>query len=80
MYQLCERLVDTDLAGAEIVKRRINHWVDEWNLNSPLPEFPLSLSIGVQAFDASRTLDEVLAEADTKMYSDKKNRSRVGQA
>ena len=73
-------LVDTDAAGAENVKRRINQGVKEWNLNSPLPEFRLSLSLGVQEFDAARTLDEVLAEADAKMYSEKKNRPRAERA
>ena len=73
-------LVDTDLPGAETVKGRINQRVEEWNLSSPLPEFQLSLSIGVQEVDAARTLDEVLAEADAKMYSEKKSRPGAGRA
>ena len=73
-------LVETDPGGAETVKRRINQQVEEWNLSSPLPGFQLSLSIGVQEVDAARTLDEVLAEADAKMYSEKKSRPRAGRA
>ena len=68
-------LVDTDPPGAEVVKARINHIVEEWNANSPLPDFRLGLSIGVQGFDPARTLDEVLAEADSRMYAEKKGRS-----
>ena len=70
-------LVDTDPAGAATVKGRVNQRVEEWNLSSPLPQFGLSLSIGVQEYDGARTLDEVLAEADAKMYSEKKNRPRA---
>jgi diguanylate cyclase (GGDEF)-like protein len=72
-------LVDTDEAGAGVVKGRIQHHVEEWNRNSPLPGFRLSLSIGVQACDPERSLDQVLAEADSKMYAVKKER-RPGSA
>ena len=68
-------LVDTDTPGAEVVKGRINQKVEEWNSNSPLPDFQLGLSIGIQGFDPARTLDEVLADADSRMYEDKKGRS-----
>ena len=73
-------LVDTDMAGADVVKGRINRKVEEWNHSSPLSGFQLSLSIGVQQYDTGRTLDEALAEADAKMYAEKKARQRAGQA
>jgi len=73
-------LADTDLAGAEVVKGRIHKHAEEWNRNSPLPDYRLGLSIGVQAFDPERTLDQVLSEADSKMYSMKKERQQAGQA
>ena len=73
-------LADTDLAGAEVVKGRIHTHAEEWNRNSPLPDYRLGLSIGVQAFDPERTLDQVLSEADSKMYSMKKERQQAGQA
>jgi diguanylate cyclase (GGDEF)-like protein len=68
-------LVDTDTPGAAVVKARINQKVGEWNNNSPLPDFQLGLSIGIQGFDPARTLDEVLADADSRMYEEKKGRS-----
>ena len=68
-------LVDTDTPGAEVVKTRINQKVEEWNADSPLPDFRLGLSVGVQGFDPARTLDEVLADADSRMYAEKKGRS-----
>ena len=65
-------LVDTDEPGAEIVKGRIRERVNGWNQNSPLPGFTLGLSVGVQPYDGSMTFDQVMAEADAKMYADKK--------
>jgi len=62
---------------SEVVKRRINQQVEEWNRSSPLPDFHLGLSIGIQVFDPERTLDEVLAEADSNMYTVKKERQRA---
>jgi len=67
-------LVDTDLPGSEVVKARINQRVQEWNANSPLPDFQLGLSIGIQGYDPARTLDEALADADSKMYAEKRGR------
>ena len=65
-------LIDTDEAGAEIVKARIHDKVKEWNQNSPLPGFSLGLSIGIQPFDPSQSFDQALAKADAKMYAEKK--------
>ncbi len=65
-------LVDTNLAGADIVKARITKGLDEWNQNSPLPGLQLSLSSGIQEFEPSKSFDEVLAEADAKMYAEKR--------
>lgn len=68
-------VVDTDMPGAGVVKARVNQKVEEWNATSPLPDYRLSLSIGVQEYDPERTLDEVLADADSRMYTEKKGRA-----
>ena len=68
-------LVDTDEPGGEVVKRRINEQANMWNQDSRLPGFNLALSIGVQVFDGVRSFDDVLAEADAKMYAEKTGRS-----
>ncbi|MBI3894772.1 MAG: GGDEF domain-containing protein [Acidobacteria bacterium] len=68
-------LVDTDEPGAEIVKRRIHQMAEKWSLTSPLPGFTLNMSVGVQVFDGSRPFDQVLAEADARMYAEKKKDS-----
>jgi diguanylate cyclase (GGDEF)-like protein len=64
-------LLDTNEPGAEIVKRRMNEQTKQWNQASPLPGFEMSLSIGLQVFDGSRSFDEVMAEVDAKMYAEK---------
>jgi GGDEF domain-containing protein len=66
-------LVDTDGPGAEIVKGRLRERVKDWNQNSPLPGFTLGLSVGIQQYDSSLSFDQVMAEADAKMYTDKKS-------
>ena len=68
-------LVDTDEAGAEIVKHRISQSAAQWSQTSPLPGFTLSLSVGLQVFDGSKSFDEVLAAADSRMYEEKKKHS-----
>jgi len=65
-------LADTDEKGGEIVKARVQDRVTEWNRNSPLPGYTLSLSIGIQPYDPSLSFDQVMAEADAKMYAEKK--------
>ena len=70
-------LVDTNLEGALVVKNRINVRCEHWSQNSPLAGFTLTMSIGVQEFDGTRPFDEVLAEADGKMYSEKQEHSVV---
>ncbi|MBI2817892.1 MAG: GGDEF domain-containing protein [Acidobacteria bacterium] len=64
-------LVDTTLEGAVAVKNRINLRCERWNQNSPLAGFILSMSIGVQEYDGTLSFDEVLAQADNKMYTEK---------
>lgn len=65
-------LMDTDTAGAEVVKSRINRRVAVWSESSSLPGFQLALSIGIQEFDKTKSFDVALAEADSKMYAEKR--------
>ena len=71
-------LIDTNKAGAEVVKERINQRARRWNEGSPLKGFTLSLSMGIEEFDNSRTLDETLAIADANMYAEKHARIKAG--
>jgi len=64
-------LVDTDEPGAAVVKQRMQDRADRWNQDAPMAGFTLNLSIGLEPFDGSRSFDEVIADADTKMYAEK---------
>ena len=64
-------LVDTDAIGAECVRSRINRKVAAWNEAASLPGFHLALSIGIQEFTPGKSFEEILVQADSKMYADK---------
>lgn len=65
-------LSDTDAAGAQRVVSRIKGKLHEWNEADHLEGFRLSLSIGAAEWHQGETLDEVLNQADQRMYEDKK--------
>jgi len=71
-------LADAPLEGAAIALNRVEKSVDEWNKSGQLPGFELSLSIGVSQWTPGQTLDQVLTEADQRMYSMKDARKRSG--
>lgn len=64
-------LDDSTAKGAAAVVARIGKSVDGWNLAKQLDGYTLGLSIGTAEWKDGRTLDEVLDEADQKMYSQK---------
>ena len=64
-------LTETNESGGEIVKNRILQQVTDWNMTSPMPNYQLSLSCGVQEFDPSGSFDEAIALVDKKMYLEK---------
>ena len=64
-------LADTTAEGAGTVIHRIEKSVDEWNRGSHLENFTLSLSVGVAEWKDGQKLDEVLDQADQRMYSHK---------
>lgn len=61
-----------------ILKDRVNRAVQDWNIRNNILTFPLSLSIGCAHWDpaGSTTVDDVLAEADKKMYEEKQKGHR----
>jgi diguanylate cyclase (GGDEF)-like protein len=64
-------LPDTTSAGASAVCERITKNVGEWNAQSHLDGYTLTLSIGTAEWSDGQTLDEVLDVADRRMYSKK---------
>jgi diguanylate cyclase len=66
-------LIDTTVAGATVVKQRIQQRAARWSEHSPLDGFRLRMSVGMKEFDGSRSMDDVLADADAEMYAEKQS-------
>jgi diguanylate cyclase (GGDEF)-like protein len=64
-------LSESDREGALHVIERIETFLEEWNAGGPLKDFPLRLSIGMSQWQDGKTLDEILAQADSAMYTAK---------
>jgi diguanylate cyclase (GGDEF)-like protein len=69
-------LADSAVVGAEVVNNRIAKSVEDWNAAGHLSHFELTLSIGLGEWKENMTMDEILNEADQKMYSTKEARKR----
>ena len=67
-------LADAPLEGAEVVAGRVAKSLEEWNRTGYLPGFEMGLSIGLAQWSVNLNLDEVMNEADRKMYSAKRLR------
>ncbi len=71
-------LADTSLkAGADVVTSRISKSVHEWNKAGHLEGYQMSLSMGVAEWGVGKTLDQILNEADQKMYTTKEATKRA---
>jgi len=64
-------LPETDQAGAEVVRERIQQRVAEWNGVSRLDNLQVTVSIGLYLHVAGQSPDQDVAEADARMYGDK---------
>jgi diguanylate cyclase (GGDEF)-like protein len=65
-------LADTNSDGAGRVITRIQVHLAEWNASRHVENLTVSLSIGVAEWRDGQTLDEVLDDADRRMYDNKK--------
>jgi diguanylate cyclase (GGDEF)-like protein len=65
-------LSDTASAGAEKVMERIHRKFDDWNEAGHLEDFRVKVSIGAAEWHEGDSLDEMLDNADRKMYVQKK--------
>jgi diguanylate cyclase (GGDEF)-like protein len=69
-------LADSAREGAEVAVERVAKSVEDWNRAGHLKDFELSLSVGLAEWSTGKTLDDVLSEADTKMYAMKELRKQ----
>lgn len=69
-------LADSPADGAIFVESRISKSVQDWNAAGHLAKFDLTLSIGLGEWKDGMTLDDILTQADQKMYTAKEARKR----
>jgi diguanylate cyclase (GGDEF)-like protein len=62
-------LPDTPAEGAKTVVERISNRLANWNRGKHLKDFTLSLSVGIGEWADGKTFEQVLDDADQKMYS-----------
>jgi diguanylate cyclase (GGDEF)-like protein len=63
-------------SGSEIVIDRLNEKTQSWSQETELIDFTLTLAVGAASYDPSgeRPVDEVVKQADKRMYEDKKGK------
>jgi diguanylate cyclase (GGDEF)-like protein len=64
-------LADAPLEDVEVVKGRIERYVQDWNQSGHLKDFNLVLSVGAAVWAPGKTADEIMNEADREMYAAK---------
>jgi diguanylate cyclase (GGDEF)-like protein len=70
-------LADSPADGAGVVEMRIAKSVQDWNAAGHLAHFELSLSIGLGQWQDVMSLDDILNEADQRMYNTKEARKKA---
>lgn len=71
-------LLETQQAGAEAVLSRVHQKVQEWRGKVKVGRLDLSVSTGMSVFAAGKTLQDLLHEADEKMYAMKQRHHAAG--
>jgi len=64
-------LSETDETGAQIVHRRIEQKLADWNGSNRLGDFSISLSLGLHQHIPGQSAEQAVAESDVRMYSEK---------
>ena len=64
-------LSETDEPGAHIVKGRIEQKVAEWDSSNRIGDTPVSASLGLVLHTPGQTAEQLVAEADARMYASK---------
>ena len=62
-------LADAPREDVDIVKSRIDKFVQDWNHGNHLKDFQLVLSVGASSWGQGKTTDEIMNEADREMYA-----------
>lgn len=73
-------LSETDEPGSEIVKGRIYQKVDEWDRTNRIGDLPIGLSLGLYLHIPGQSAEQLVAEADARMYAEKRAAKRTAPA
>lgn len=65
-------LPETTEPGAMIVLKRIQEKVEEWDRSNRIGDLPVSVSLGFYSHVPGQTAEQDVAEADARMYAEKK--------
>ena len=71
-------LPETDEQGGEIVRRRVKEKVAEWDATNRVGDVPVSVSLGLHLHVTGQSAEKDVAEADARMYAEKKAVKRAG--
>lgn len=64
-------LSETDQPGAEVVQSRVRQKVDEWDHANRVGDLPISVSLGLTLHMPGQSAEQLVAEADSRMYAEK---------
>lgn len=70
-------LSETDATGSQVVVNRIREKVGEWDRTSRVGNVSLGVSMGLHQHVPGQTVEQSVAEADTRMYADKRSKGTM---
>ena len=70
-------LSETDATGSQVVVNRIREKVGEWDRTNRIGNVSLGVSMGLHQHIPGQTVEQSVAEADTRMYADKRSKSTM---
>jgi len=70
-------LSETDAAGSQVVVNRIREKVGEWDRTSRIGNVTVGVSMGLHQHIPGQTVEQSVAEADTRMYADKRSKGTL---
>lgn len=70
-------LSETDAPGSQVVLNRIREKVGEWDRTSRVGNVSIGVSMGLHQHLAGQTVEQSVAEADTRMYADKRSKGTM---
>ncbi len=70
-------LSETDAPGSQVVVNRIREKVGEWDRTSRVGNVSIGVSMGLHQHVPGQTVEQSVAEADTRMYADKRSKGTM---